>query len=310
MSPGPPVAVLLNPTAGRRRHGDLGQAVLAALRAGLAEGGATNTDDLVRPIVAHTASEAERRCRDAVESGVAAIIAVGGDGTMHTALQAVAGTSTPLGIVPAGTGNDFAAELGLPTRPLDAARRIGAALAAGRTRLVDVAEIDGPGGYRRWFGAVLAAGFDSIVNERANAMRWPRGRLRYDLATYAELARLRPRHYRLVVDGTPRDVDAVLVAVGNTGSYGGGMRICPTADPTDGQLDLVVAGPVSRATLVRIKPQVYRGTHVTHPQVLTVRAGELRIGCEEPITCYVDGERACPLPVTVTARAGALTLLD
>jgi diacylglycerol kinase (ATP) len=146
------------------------------------------------------------------------------------------------------------------------------------------------------------------VNERANAMRWPRGPRRYDLATYLELARLRPRRYTITVDGQRTETDAVLVAVGNTASYGGGMRICPAADPTDGLLDVVVAN-CSRVTLVRLKPRVYKGTHVEHPAVMSYRARTVEIAADDIVT-YVDGERACPLPVTVTSVPGALTLLS
>ena len=103
-----------------------------------------------------------------------------------------------------------------------------------------------PDGAERWYGAVLGAGFDAIVNERANRMRFPRGRRRYDVATVAELVRLRPRAYTMRLDGEVHEFDAVLVAIGNTASYGGGHRICPAADPTDGLLDVVVAGPMSR----------------------------------------------------------------
>src|SRR6185503_17175971 len=136
----------------------------------------------------------------------------------------------PFGLVPAGTGNDFAVQLGLPSRPLPAARLVAEGLRENRTRAVDLARMDGPDGFTRHFGAVLGAGFDAIVNERANAMRWPRGPRRYDLATYLELARLKPRRYVITLDGQRIETDAVLVAVGNTASYGGGMRICPDAD--------------------------------------------------------------------------------
>jgi diacylglycerol kinase (ATP) len=227
---------------------------------------------------------------------------------VHTALQAVAGTGVPLGIVAAGTGNDFAAALGVPPQPLAAAEAIAATFAAGRTRAVDLAHMRSADGQERWYGAVLAAGFDAIVNERANAMRFPRGPRRYDLAIVGELARLRPRRYTLRLDGVAHTVDAVLVAVGNTASYGGGMRICPAADPTDGLLDVVVAGAVGRLTLMRIKPQVYRGTHVEHPMVTSFRARTVELE-SEGIIGYADGERAFPLPVTVTCVRDALTLL-
>ncbi|GAB3839516.1 hypothetical protein GCM10029963_06860 [Micromonospora andamanensis] len=150
-------------------------------------------------------------------------------------------------------------------------------------------------GTLRWYGAVLAAGFDAIVNERANRMRWPRGPRRYDLAILVELARLRPRRYTLTLDGERIEVDAVLVAVGNGASYGGGMRICPAADPTDGLLDVVVGGRFDRRTLIRVKPRIYAGTHVAHPLVSTYRARTVTIAAEG-ITTYADGERSLPSP--------------
>ncbi|HEV7898920.1 MAG TPA: diacylglycerol kinase [Planosporangium sp.] len=293
------LAVLANPAAGRGRLGRLLPDVMARLAAGGVP---------VRLLEASDAARAETACREAVAGGASALVAVGGDGTVHTALQAVAGTPVPLGIVATGTGNDFAAEVGLSVQPLAAADAVAGAVAAGRTRAVDLAHLRAADGRTRWYGAVLAAGFDAIVNERANAMRFPRGRRRYDVAIVGELARLRPRRYTLRLDGVAHTVDAVLVAVGNTASYGGGMRICPTADPTDGLLDVVVAGAVGRLTLMRIKPRVYRGTHVDHPMVTTFRARTVELA-GEGIIGYADGERTFPLPVTVTAVAGALTLL-
>ncbi len=169
--------------------------------------------------------------------------------------------------MPAGTGNDFAVEAGFPADPVAAVEVIAAALAAGRSRPVDLARMTASNGDERWYGTVLAAGYDAIVNERANRMRWPRGPRRYDLAILVELARLRARGYTLVLDGVEHRLDAVLVAVGNGASYGGGMRICPAADLTDGLLDVLVAGPISRSTLVRIKPRLYQGSHMEHPMV-------------------------------------------
>ncbi|GAA3779897.1 diacylglycerol kinase family protein [Micromonospora maritima] len=294
-----PVAVLANPSAGRGRHRGLLPRILARL------GGAGRPVEL---LTARTPAEAEAACHAAVAGGAGALVAVGGDGTVHRAVQAVAGTVVPFGPVPAGTGNDFAVETGFPADPLAAVEVIAAALAAGRTRPVDLARLSGAGGADRWYGAVLAAGFDAIVNERANRMRWPRGPRRYDLAILVELARLRPRRYRLVLDGVPQEVDAVLVAVGNAASYGGGMRICPDADPTDGLLDVVVGGRFDRRTLMRVKPRIYQGTHVTHPLVRAYRARTVELAAEG-ITTYVDGERSFDLPVTVTAVSSALRLL-
>lgn len=294
------VAILLNPAAGRGRHAAAMPIVLDRLR------GSGHHVEVLRSETIDAALDA---CRDAVASGVSALIAAGGDGTVNLALQAVAGTGVAFGAIPMGTGNDFVREVGLPTDPVAAAETIVAALATGTRRPIDLAHMVPAGdGEPRWFGAVLGAGFDSIVNERANRMRFPRGPRRYDLAIFVELLRLRPRAYTMRLDGVEHRLSAVLVAIGNTPSYGGGMRICPAADATDGLLDVVIVGPISRTTLVRIKPRVYQGTHLIHPLVTAYRAKAVDLAAEGIVT-YVDGERAAPLPVTVTAVPGALTLL-
>jgi len=293
------IAVLLNPVAGRGRHAELLPGVLETLR---------GAGRQVCELAATSGDEAVAACRAAVADGAAALVAVGGDGTLHAALQAVAGTRVPLGVVPAGTGNDFVVDLGLPADPAAAAGAVAAALREGRTRSVDLARMSTVDGQVRWFGAVLAAGFDAIVNERANQMRFPRGPRRYDIAIVLELLRLRAREYTLRLDGVEHRVPAVLVAVGNTASYGGGMRICPAADPTDGLLDVVVGARMGRGTLMRIKPKLYQGTHVAHPLVTSYRASTVELSAEG-ITTYVDGERALPLPVTIQAVPRALTLL-
>jgi diacylglycerol kinase (ATP) len=296
------VAVLTNPAAGKRRHRRSLPLILDVLgRAGCE----------VRLLRATDAEQAESACREAVEGGVRALVAVGGDGTLHAALQAVAGTAVPFAVVPAGTGNDFALATGAPADPLAAAQAVAAALRSGRTRPVDLARVTGAGGQQRWYGAVLAAGFDAIVNERANRMRWPRGDRRYDVAIFLELVRLRVRRYRIALDGEWFEVDAVLVAVGNTESYGGGIRICPGAVPTDGLLDVVIGRRMGRWTLTGLRPKAYRGTHVDHPLVDSYRAGTVEIAVDGgEVIGYADGERSLPLPVTVTCVPGALRVLS
>jgi diacylglycerol kinase (ATP) len=294
-----PIAVLVNPAAGRGRRRDLIPAVLERL-------GAAGTP--VRVLDAHSSEEAEKACHAAVVEGASALVAVGGDGTVHQALQAVAGRPVGFGVIPAGTGNDFAAAVGVPRELLGAADRVAAAVRDGRTTDFDLARVTGPEGEVRWFGAVLAAGFDAIVNERANRMRWPRGPRRYDLAIVLELARLRTRHYELELDGVDRSFDGVLVAVGNCPSYGAGLRICPDADPADGLLDVVVAAPLGRAGLARLKPRLRRGTHVTDPRVTAYRARQVRVGASG-IVGYADGERIGPLPLDVSCVPGAVRLL-
>jgi diacylglycerol kinase (ATP) len=219
-------------------------------------------------------------------------------------VQAVAGQATPLGIIPAGTGNDFATSVGVPAG-LEAALDV---IAAGRARAVDAVRAADDSGRERWWVCVLGAGFDSAVNERANRMRWPSGRRRYDIAILGELVRLAPRPYVIEIDGRRTELPATFVAVGNAPTYGGGMRIAPAADLADGLLDVVVVGPVSRTALIRIKPRVHAGAHVDHPAVSTARGTVVRLE-SDGVIAYADGERLAGLPVTSRCVPGALNVL-
>ncbi|MGW0868479.1 diacylglycerol kinase [Streptomyces sp. NPDC002611] len=290
------ITLFVNPTAGRGRGARAAQPAASALRA---------AGFSVRTVLGEDAADALVRARAAVEGGTGALIAVGGDGMANLALRAVAGTRTPLGLVAVGTGNDFARTLGLPVRePAAAGRMIADALKCGRIRDIDLGRVGD-----RWFGTVLASGFDSRVNDRGNRMRWPSGRLKYDLAMIAELAGFRPVPYRIRLDdGEPREIEATLVAVGNGSSYGGGMRICPGADLTDGLFDITVVGDCSRRTLLRVFPKVYRGTHVEHPAVTVMRAARVEIAAEG-ITGYADGEPLGPLPLSARCVRGGVRVV-
>ncbi|AZM63222.1 MULTISPECIES: diacylglycerol kinase [unclassified Streptomyces] len=290
------ITLFVNPAAGRGRGARAARPAAAALRdAGFS----------VRTVLGDDPADALARARAALEEGTGALIAVGGDGMAHLALQAVVGTGTPFGLVAAGTGNDFARALGVPLRdPAAAARMIADALKSGRVRDIDLGRVGD-----RWFGAVLASGFDSRVNDRGNRMRMPLGRFKYDLAMVAELAAFRPLPYRITLDGGEvREVEATLVAVGNGPSYGGGMRICPGADLTDGLFDITVVGECSRATLLRVFPRVYRGTHVDHPAITVLRAATVELAADR-VTGYADGEPVGPLPLTARCVPGALRVV-
>ena len=293
------IAVLANPRAGKGRHRGLLPGVIERL------GGSGRT---VRLLTADSGEAAEKACHRAVAEGIGALVAVGGDGTVHRAVQAVAGTGIGLGVVPAGTGNDFAVATGLPADPMAAAGAIADAVRDGRGTPLDLGRMTTAQGDVRWFGAVLAAGFDAIVNERANRMRWPRGPRRYDLAILLEMVRVRPRLYALEIDGVDHGFEGTLVAVGNCPSYGGGLRIVPAADPADGLLDVLTALPLTRAAMARLKPRLRRGTHVTDPRVRTYRAKQVRLH-SGGIIAYADGERIGPLPLEITCVPGALRLL-
>jgi diacylglycerol kinase (ATP) len=291
------VALLVNPAAGH------GKAVAAAARA-RARFAALGVE--VRELRGSDPSESRELARAAVSDGADALVVVGGDGMVHLALPAVLGTGTPLGVIPAGTGNDQAREYGWPRKSPEQAAEI---VAAGRTRVVDVGVADTADGQTSYFGSVLAAGFDSLVSDRTNRMRWPHGRARYNVAMFAEFVNLRPLPFVLTfADGQVLTRDVLLVAVGNTKSYGGGMRIAPSADPSDGQFDVTIAAAAPRRDVLRRLPSVYRGTHVQRAEVEVVRTTGLRI--ESPgINAYADGEYLGPLPVDVSIRPAALTLL-
>jgi diacylglycerol kinase (ATP) len=246
-----------------------------------------------------TREDALDRARAAVAAGLDALVAVGGDGTVHLALQAVAGTSTALAILPTGTGNDLATCLGVPT----SGTALAEALLAGDSTAVDAVRV-GDG----WFGCILGTGFDAAVNERANRMRWPRGRRRYDIATLLELRTFRPQPVVLTLDGQRLERSVMLVALGNARSYGGGMRMCPGASLTDGLLDVVVVNPLTRRRLIALFPRLFKGTHVSDPAVEVHRARTVVLE-GAPIAVYADGEPFGHLPLTCEVVAGALTVV-
>jgi diacylglycerol kinase (ATP) len=282
------IALLVNPTSGKGR----GARLLAPVAARL---GADGTE--VDVVVGRDADEAFDRLRDRVAAGVDGVVAVGGDGLVNLALQVVAGTPLPLGVVPAGTGNDFARALGIP---LDQPMQAVDVVVRGGTAPVDLGRANG-----RWFGGVLGSGFDSMVNERANRMTWPTGRSRYNVAIVLELRTFRPVPYVLELDGEPWSTEAMLVAVGNSPSYGGGMKVCPDADLHDGLLDVTVLGPISKPEFLRVFPTVYKGTHVKH-RAVTVRRARNVVLRSEAVTAYADGERVSVLPVHCEAVPSAL----
>ncbi|MEV0349711.1 YegS/Rv2252/BmrU family lipid kinase [Nonomuraea sp. NPDC050680] len=292
----PQLVLLVNPAARGGRTVRLLGPVARRLRAGGAE---------VSVIVGDSAADALERACAAVAERPDALVAFGGDGLVHLAVQAVAGTDVPLGIIPAGTGNDIATSLGVPPKdPIAAARTV----LRGRSRLVDAARVRA-GGADELFAGVVCCGFDSRVNERANGLTWPPGMAKYLLATVQELRRFRPIPFRLTFDdGEPIEREAMLVAVGNTSSYGAGMRVCPDARPDDGLLDVMILEAVSTAEFVRVFPSVYRGSHVRHEAVSVRRVRSVRLEAPD-VVAYADGERIGPSPVTCEIQPGALRVI-
>jgi len=288
------VRLVVNPSAGKGRALELLPAVAGTLR----DDGLELTILLSRDF-----SEACAMAERAVADGVDVLAVMGGDGMTHLGVNTCAAAHlagdrrTTLGIIPAGTGNDLCRGLGLdPGDPVAAA----AVVAAGHTRSMDLTQVGD-----RFVGGVLATGFDAMVNRRANGMAWPRGSARYTLATLAELRVFSPLRYRLSLDGEVRDLQAMLVAIGNTGSYGGGMRICPRADPFDGLLDVTIIHPVGRLKLLRLLPEMFSGSFARDACVEQVRVRKVNV--DGPgLVGFGDGEMIAAAPLTACAVPGAL----
>ncbi|WP_347350093.1 YegS/Rv2252/BmrU family lipid kinase [Intrasporangium sp.] len=289
------VAVVVNPAAGKGAGRSAGRHTIELLR----RAGARVTDASGDSVAA-----ARTRAEAAIEAGADTLCVVGGDGTAHLGVNLTAGRTVHLALVPTGTGNDFARNLGLPLRDPEAVVSL---IRAGHTRRVDAGRVCTPGD-RRWFGGVLGAGFDAVVAARAEAMRWPRGQLRYGLAILRELPVFRPIPYVVECDGERIETRAMLVAVANTASFGGGMRICPDADPTDGRFDVLILHEVSVPRFLRVFPTVYSGRHVSHPYVEIRRAVRVRLEAVG-VRAQADGEPFAPLPVEVEVVPGALRVV-
>jgi diacylglycerol kinase (ATP) len=289
-------ALAVHPDSGHGTAGRLAGEVAGRLRAAV---------DHLELVSADTVAQARALMVGARDRGLDVLVVLGGDGSAHQGVQFCAGTDVALGVIPAGTGNDLVRALGFPMETLAATDALVAALRSGARRTIDLGRL----GAGEWFATVLCAGFDSAVNERANRMRWPHGQRRYDVATVVQLAALRASPLVVRTPEETLELDATLVAVGNTRFYGSGIPVCPDADPTDGLLDVTVLGKVTRRHLLRIFPTLRRGGHVNDPAVTTLRASSVHLGAANGWLAYADGERIQPLPVDINCMSGALTVV-
>jgi len=290
------IGLIINPTSDKGRGAALGLELASRLK--------TEGHEVV-DLSDETASGARDRALAGIAAGLDVLAVTGGDGTVNLWVNLCAGTETVLAIVAAGTGNDIARALQLPLRDALGAARV---ISGGTVRTIDAGLHTDAHGVEHWFAGVLGAGFDSVVNERANSWGWPKGPMRYNLAIARELPVFKPIPYVIEVDGVRHSTQAMLVAVGNGPSYGGGMRVCPDASFDDGLFDILIVHQISTFEFLKVFPKVFSGKHVGHPAVEILRGGKVRLEASG-IVSYADGERFAPLPMVTQIVPAALNVL-
>lgn len=227
-------------------------------------------------------------------------VVVSGDGLIGKVGGVLAGTGTPLGVIPGGRGNDLARVVGIPTQPADAV----AVLAAGHRRRIDVGEANG-----ERFLCIASCGFDSDANRIANETKIIGGPLVYAYAAIKALWQWRPARFTVTVDGTASTVRGYSVVVANSQAYGGGMFVAPQARLDDGELDVVITGDVSKWRFLTGLPQVFKGEHIDRDEVTTLRGRVVDVDADRGFDVYADGDRLTELPMRVALLGGALELI-
>jgi diacylglycerol kinase (ATP) len=291
------VVVAINPTAAFGKNQEAGSLTVVALEAQGFE---------VTALRAESYELLRGQLNRALVLTPDALVVVGGDGMVSLAVNLLAQTSIPFAVVPCGTGNDFARGIGLPVGELDRCISLVVDSLSREPERLDLGRISSTDGSEvRWFASILSAGFDAIVNERANAMSWPQGKSRYILALFRELFALKPVSYSLSVDGHQRTESAMLISIANNSTMGGGMRVTPQASMRDGVFDVFVLRPLSRLRFLRLFPRVFAGTHVSEPEVVIEHAQTVILDAKN-IVAYADGEQVWALPVHVDVVPAAI----
>ena len=279
--------VAINPSSGHGKGSTFGKRV---------------TDYLSSKEVSYRVFSAQRasQLRNEIESSLDSqryqgIISVGGDGLAHLILQLAVPRSIPFAIIPAGTGNDIVRTLGWSLTDIDGYLD---QVISTKAQPIDLGNVDS-----EWFAAILSTGFDSVVNERANSLKWPKGPQRYNAAIALELPKFQPIQYEITIDSSTLTTEAMLIAVGNGRSYGGGMLVCPQAQINDGLFDVMILEPVTKVEFLKVFPKVFSGSHISHPAVKTFRTQKVSIVADA--VAYADGERIGLAPVSAECIAAA-----
>lgn len=294
-----PLGVLVNPAANRGRGNLVGDQVFELLqRAGIP---AIN-------LTSESALQAREKSQLAISAQeISGVIAVGGDGTTQLGVNICVPNQIPLGIVPAGSGNDQARELNIKLGdPAAAVENIIDSLAA--PRRVDVMKVVTTDREFWSFGSV-SGGFDAMCANTANNLKWPKGSNSYIAAMLIELPRFKPIEYSITVDGEHRKIRAMLCGVANVKNFGGGMRISPASEVTDGELEVFILHEVSRPRLLKIFPTVYKGEHTRFPEVEIFKAKSIRIE-NDGYPLSADGELIGKAPFGVEIHPGGLQVFS
>lgn len=290
MSVGRPHLLLVNPSAGGGRVRRLLPEAEAAFEARGIEH---------RTVLTEGSEHARAQARAASERGEIVVV-MSGDGLIGQIGGALAGTETPLGVLPGGRGNDLARVLGIP-REIPGAVHV---LAAGHTRAIDVGEVNG----HRFLG-IASCGFDSDANRIANDARLVRGNLVYLYAALRALAAWKPARFELALNGQSRGFRGYGVAVANSRAYGGGMFIAPDAELDDGLLDVVWIAEVGKLRFLANLPKVFKGSHVANDEVTVLRAAEVEVRADRPFAVYADGDHIADLPARLRLLPRALRVI-
>ena len=232
--------------------------------------------------------------------GFERVVAIGGDGLVNLCLQEVAERDIALAVIPAGTGNDFARAVGSHKKSV---AEIFNAVLSHEPSAIDLGLITGDFG-KRWYVQVLSTGFDALVNNLANRISWPRGQIKYTLATIFTLARFKPIEYEITIDDKQFKQDFMLLSVANGETYGGGMRICPNASNSDGIFDILLVHPVSKIVLLAIFPKVFAGKHIPHPRIEIIKGRKVQLSANA--SAFADGEFVSTLPIKIENIPNAL----
>lgn len=278
--------LMINPTSGGGRGRRVGEETKSILQ----------KRKIAFTDISGSSYESARSALREAKNQISGLIVVGGDGIVHLAIQEIAQSPLPLVVIPAGTGNDFARMMNLP---LDDPGSILDRCFENQPVAIDLGKAGD-----EFFADILSTGFDSVVNERANRMRFIKGQMKYTVAILLELPLFKPIHYHFQVDSQEFRTPAMLIAIANGSSYGGGMQVCPGADIEDGLFDLMILAPVSKIEFLKVFPKVFSGTHITHPAVSMMRGKKISVTAEA--IAYADGERIGPLPISAEVVPAAL----